>query len=100
MEFVIREKKPNEMVWKVQYYDTDLNTEKLSKYSFESAEVAEEYGKAYYAYENTGSTEYVGVVAKKNADWWSETHPMCADGCHSMHPEICPSFDQCPFWHR
>ena len=66
MEFVIRERKPHETVWKVKYYDCDLNTTgNLSDISFESAEVAEAYGKVHYAYENTGNTSYQGVVEVK-----------------------------------
>lgn len=63
MEFVIRAKKPNEKLWRVLYSDTDLDTSgNISKEGFETEKVAEQYGKIHYAYENTGCTNFQGVM--------------------------------------
>ena len=63
MEFVIREKKQGEKLWKVQYYDCDFcTTGNLSKESFDSPEVAEAYGKLHYNYDTNGTFSFEGVV--------------------------------------
>lgn len=36
---------------------------------------------------------------EKEKEEWAKDHPLCKHHCPcSMHPELCPSFDNCPHW--
>lgn len=39
-------------------------------------------------------------IKKKWKDQWEKEHPLCCNGrcACALHPEMCPSFNNCPNW--
>lgn len=61
MAYVIREERPGENLFLVNYYDNELDEERTCSIKFETAEIAEKYGKEVFEDEYSCRTSFRGI---------------------------------------
>jgi len=68
MEYVIREKKPGENLFVIEYYDWEIDNTCYSSFKFEDEKTAESYGRQYYDDDVSCATSFRRVVLENGKE--------------------------------